>query len=202
MEVHTQKRSRREVMGKTERTWQWSNNSTCSTALHIERQNTQITTTLSSVLLLIKDGAFMFPAEAQETGSSCELHVYPCTNATQCTQGGLNLFYLLRTGQRTCPVHGNPRDISPSYSAQIAAAGCHGSGPSGISSETYSFAEDTLSVLLEIKKDRAKDLPKEQKAPQPRLQWRLSGLAWRFGSAFPKENNYIVHPYTKNLIVV
>lgn len=141
----------------------------------------------------MKDGAFLFPAEAPETGSSCELHVFPCTHDTQCCQDAWNLFYLLGTGQSTCPVHGNPSDFSPNCSAQqpctIAAAGCHGSSNSGISSEISSIAEDTLSILLE-KKDRAKDLPKEQKAPQLRLQWRLIGLARTFMSAFPKENNY------------
>lgn len=81
-------------------------------------------------------------------------------------------------------MHGNPSDISPSYSAQqprmITAAGSHGSGHSGISSETSSFAEDALNILLdkkEKKKDRAKDPPKEQEAPQPRPQWRSFGLA-------------------------
>lgn len=157
-------------MGKTERTWQRSNASLCSIALHTERQKTQITTTR-----LIRDGAFMFPTEVPETSRSCELPAYPCTNATQCIQDALNLFYLLRTRQRMCPVHGNPSDISPSYSAQqpcmIAAACCHGSGPSGISSEISSVAEDTLAVLLE-EKHRAKDPVKDQEAPQPRLQWR------------------------------
>lgn len=189
----TLKRSRTEVTGKTEGTWQWSSISTRPIVLHIERQKTQISTILSSVLLLIGDRAFVFPAEAPETGSSCELHAFPCTHATRCNQDALNLFHLLGTGQSTCPVCGNPSDISPSYSAQqpctIAAADCHGSSNSGISSEISSVAEDTPDILLQIK-DRAKDPPKEQKAPQPRLQQRLIGLAGRFMSTFPKENNY------------
>lgn len=58
--------------------------------------------TLSSVLLLVRDKAFMFPAEAPETDSLCELHAFACIRAIKCTQDAANHSYLLRRQDRVC----------------------------------------------------------------------------------------------------